>query len=165
MTRPCVLIDTREQRPLRFSCRVSTERATLDAGDYSVSGAESVCRIERKSLEDLARCCWIDRERFIASPDSQMRRIRRFRWRWLVIEATREAIRSHAYLSKLPPERIFAVLDAIEVGGIPVHHFVDATECATWVERTLCRVLAAVKTTPGTPPAETEETPHAQKIA
>ena len=159
MTRPCVLVDTREQRPLLFSCRVATERATLDAGDYSLKGLEHLVRIERKGLEDLARCCCKrEAERFYAGPRSQMRRLRRFRWRWLVVEATRSALSLHPmirqYRSEVPPSRIRDITEAIEVGGVPVQWLDSPEVCAAWVERILCRVLAAVQAQAKAEPSE-----------
>ena len=50
---PVLLVDTREQRPLRFS-HLPAESATLYTGDYSVKGLEEYFAVERKSLADLA---------------------------------------------------------------------------------------------------------------
>lgn len=35
--RPLILIDSREQRPLRFSSDVDTQPCKLDCGDYSIA--------------------------------------------------------------------------------------------------------------------------------
>jgi ERCC4 domain len=52
-----ILVDTRERYPFRFSDRdVTTERATLPAGDYAVRTQQGavVAAVERKSLDNLA---------------------------------------------------------------------------------------------------------------
>jgi ERCC4-type nuclease len=60
-----ILVDTREQHPLepcvyrggrgaeRAWLKLPTERATLQAGDYTVRGAEHLVAVERKSIADL----------------------------------------------------------------------------------------------------------------
>lgn len=83
-TRPVMLIDTREQRPLAFGPDVDTERVTLCTGDYSVTGCTDIARVERKSLPDLVACVGRDRERF----ENELRRLDAFPVRALVIEAT-----------------------------------------------------------------------------
>lgn len=71
-----VVIDTREQAPFTFqgikgdSSRknlpivVRTRSATLQTGDYSITGHENRLAIERKSLEDLYSTLSSGRERF-----------------------------------------------------------------------------------------------------
>ena len=54
-----IVIDTREQRPLKFSLPTITK--TLCTGDYSIEQFEGIIRVERKSLADLAACCGKDR--------------------------------------------------------------------------------------------------------
>jgi len=51
-----IAVDTRERFPFRFAGRdVSTERATLPAGDYGVRAGESVLAVvERKTLDNFA---------------------------------------------------------------------------------------------------------------
>ncbi len=60
-----ILIDTREQAPFAFP-GMSTEAATLRAGDYSAHGLENEVAVERKSLPDLVACIGRERERFKA---------------------------------------------------------------------------------------------------
>jgi ERCC4-type nuclease len=50
-----IVVDTRERYPFRFAGRdVSTERATLPAGDYGVPAEEALLAVvERKTLENL----------------------------------------------------------------------------------------------------------------
>jgi len=64
-SRPVVIVDPREQHAYTFpSGRVTTERGTLPAGDYSVRGLESTVAIERKSLADFANTVVGDRDRW-----------------------------------------------------------------------------------------------------
>ena len=57
--RPTVLVDTREQNPFDFSrfhgWFAGIERKALKLGDYSITGLEDVCVVERKDLPDWVR--------------------------------------------------------------------------------------------------------------
>lgn len=77
-----VIIDTREQMPLRFSPDVQTRRETLNVGDYSIAGLEDQIVIERKSLSDLLGSITSGRERFI----KELRQLRAYRFAALLIE-------------------------------------------------------------------------------
>ena len=54
---PVAIIDTREQNPLSFrrfrKWFADIEERALPLGDYSVSGMEDTCIVERKDLADL----------------------------------------------------------------------------------------------------------------
>ena len=50
---PIIVIDSREQKPFRFSPGIETVTAALKAADYSLLGLEDDVAIERKSLSDL----------------------------------------------------------------------------------------------------------------
>lgn len=54
---PVAIIDTREQNPLSFrrfrGWFAGIEERALPLGDYSVSGMENTCVVERKDLADL----------------------------------------------------------------------------------------------------------------
>ena len=52
MTRPTILVDTREQKPWTFP-GWTTKRTGLKHGDYSVAGYRGQISIERKSVQDL----------------------------------------------------------------------------------------------------------------
>ena len=54
---------SREQTPFDLA-PMQTKAGTLNVGDYSIAGLESVVAIERKSLPDLVACCGRERERF-----------------------------------------------------------------------------------------------------
>ena len=76
---PVLLVDTREQKPLRFS-HLPAESATLYTGDYSVRGLEEVFAVERKSLADLAGSLTRERDRFMR----EMHRLRGYRFPYLL---------------------------------------------------------------------------------
>ena len=58
---PVIVVDTREQKPYRFTrCQVKT----LPTGDYSLVGLEDCIAIERKSAADLAGSLGAGRTRF-----------------------------------------------------------------------------------------------------
>jgi DNA excision repair protein ERCC-4 len=57
-----IVIDSREQLPYEFT--TPTRTATLPTGDYSISGAENLIAIERKTADDLVVSITRDRERF-----------------------------------------------------------------------------------------------------
>lgn len=76
---PVLLVDTREQKPLRFS-HLPAEPATLYTGDYSVRGLEEVFAVERKSLADLAGSLTRERDRFMR----EMHRLRGYQSPYLL---------------------------------------------------------------------------------
>jgi hypothetical protein len=55
--KPVALVDTREQTPFLLAANHpnwigAEQRATLEAGDYSVEGMENLLALERKSMAD-----------------------------------------------------------------------------------------------------------------
>lgn len=94
--RPTIIVDVQEKLPLTryFDPElVKVETAHLETGDYSLAGATHLVAVERKGLGDLLSCITGERERFM----DQMRRLRNYPTRFLVIEATREAIEAEVY--------------------------------------------------------------------
>lgn len=135
--RPCILVDTREQAPLRFSEAVDVQRATLPTGDYSVAGASDRVAIERKSLPDLVACCGPERERFLDC----CRRLQGYPVRAVVVEASIEHVLAHAYRSRLLPQSVIGTTIAIFVDyGVPTLWAGDASNAANLTERILSRV-------------------------
>ena len=67
--RPVVVVDTREQNPFSFTrfhgWFSNVEKKPLALGDYSVSGLEDVCVVERKDLNDLVRSFTVERPVFV----------------------------------------------------------------------------------------------------
>ena len=62
--KPCIVIDTRENRPYSFTDKVETVEKALPAGDYSLQGYETQIAIERKSLDDYVQTVIHAQERF-----------------------------------------------------------------------------------------------------
>lgn len=131
---PVILIDQREQAPLRFQAK--TERCLLPVGDYSLRGLTAEVVIERKSLADLVGCCGKERERFL----QQIERMRDYRFRALVIEARYTDISIGAYRSQMNPLSVIGTLIKIaHEMGVPVWFQEDPRGAAEMVERMLLR--------------------------
>jgi ERCC4-type nuclease len=131
---PVVLVDTREQAPLRITA-FPVEVATLPVGDYGIKGFSDWARpefiIERKSLDDLVGSLTAGRERFW----KECEKLRQFRFRALVIEALPGEVEFHQYRSTVSPASIFGSLRALEVRhGIHVLWCKDADGAAHEVE-------------------------------
>ena len=66
---PVAIIDTREQNPLSFrrfrKWFADIEERALPLGDYSVSGMEDSCVVERKDLADLIQSFTTNRHVFV----------------------------------------------------------------------------------------------------
>lgn len=97
-----IIIDTREQTPFTFGPEVETEPGTLQTGDYSLSGLESLVSVERKSLPDLVACCGPERTRF----KRELQRLRAYRCRAVVIEADLADVVGHRYRANIHPAAI-----------------------------------------------------------
>lgn len=147
LVKPCILVDSREQAPLRFSPAVDVEVVTLTTGDYSLRGFTEHVAIERKSAADFVACCGPERERFI----EQCQRLARYPVKALVIESTWELLAAGAYVSRMHPRSVTGTLLALMVDyGLPVLLATDSGGAAESVERILCRVArngVAVHTT------------------
>ncbi|MEE4210807.1 MAG: ERCC4 domain-containing protein [Parvularcula sp.] len=126
--RPVVIVDTREQKPLRFS-RLASQPGTLQTGDYSFAGGEEHLAIERKSVADLVGCCMGDsRDRFFR----ELHRLRGFAFRRLLVIGTRKEIETGQYRSAIKPRSVLATLAAIEARfDVPVV-FQPDPEAAAW---------------------------------
>jgi len=131
-----IVIDTREQRPLLFSDRVQTVRATVPSGaDYTVLGHESEIGIERKSLDDLVGSLTANRARFARS----LVKLRERQWRLILIEAPLTAMLAGWYHSKVNPSALLGSVCGIMTDGIPVCFADDATHAAQLAERWLVK--------------------------
>lgn len=126
--RPVVVIDTREQTPLRFT-RLESETATLTTGDYSFHGGQEHLCIERKSVPDLVGCCMgTNRDRFFR----ELHRMRGFHFRRLLILGSRQEIETGQYRSGITPRSVLATLSAIEARfDVPVV-FSETPAQAAW---------------------------------
>lgn len=130
--RPVIVIDNREQAPLKFE-RLASVAGTLYAGDYSVRGLEGSFAVERKSIADLVNCCMgANRERF----EHELLRLRGYRFKRLLVIGTRDDIAADRYHSRIAPKAVLATLGAFEARyDLPVV-FAETPEAgATEIER------------------------------
>ena len=143
--KPTVLVDTREQAPLglaRFDNWIGGCRtATLETGDYSIEGMESLVCLERKSLVDLVGTLMHQRERFFR----QLERMQAFPYRAILVEASYEDIKSpYKFINDVMahPNGVSGSLDALEVRfGIPVlytsrNRALAEEKAASWLSKT-----------------------------
>jgi hypothetical protein len=94
----CVVIDSREQAPLRFPPTISltmpdgskqtrpvvTRTEGLATGDYTCPALRNIAAVERKSPEDAASTFTANRGRF----DREIERLRLLRFRAIVVESS-----------------------------------------------------------------------------
>ena len=115
-----ILCDTREQAPYTFDRYqgVTVERAALQTCDYSLAGMHDHIGLERKSLDDLTGTLTKGRERF----QRECERGRGLEYFGLIIEASLEDVRNHAYRSQMTPQSLLQTLAAYSVRyGLHVH--------------------------------------------
>ena len=134
--KPRILIDQREQIPLRFSPAVTTESVLLPVGDYSLAGSSERVTVERKRLDELMTCCGKDRPRFI----EQIERMRGYEVKHLVIETRFSNIALGITRSQLNPlSAIGTLIKFASDWGLPVWFAEDAAGAALLVERIMLR--------------------------
>lgn len=109
-----VLVDNREKKPFDLA-PLRTETASLQTGDYTVKGMESLIAIERKSLPDLVNCCGSDRERF----KREIERLAAFPHRLLAVEADWETICAGGWRSNVVPDSVTGSLLKWAADGLP----------------------------------------------
>ena len=128
----CAVVDSREQMPLILS-PLQTTVETLQTGDYSVVGLESVIAIERKSLPDLLSCIGTGRERF----DKEVQRLLAYPVRALVVESGWQAIERGEWKSKVTPAAALGSLLGWVAAGLPVVMCYDHERAGRFVSRML----------------------------
>ncbi len=135
---PVVIVDNQEKLPLTpyfKASEVTVEVAHLETGDYSVKSATHLLAIERKSLNDLLSCSGNDRERFM----DQMRRLKNYRCKFLIVEADEQDIADGIYESRVHPASVLGTLMTVQVRwGINVIHAsgqADAARRVSWICR------------------------------
>ena len=110
------VIDTREQNPFSFArfqgWFAGVEKKPLVLGDYSISGLEDVCVVERKDLNDLVCSFTVNRPVFI----ERLRRMSAYPDRLLVITAAMSQVKSRYEYSPANPNQITQSLMATLVG-------------------------------------------------
>ncbi|MFZ0864612.1 MAG: ERCC4 domain-containing protein [Candidatus Sulfotelmatobacter sp.] len=113
---PVAIIDTREQNPLSFrrfrGWFADIEERALPLGDYSVSGMEDSCVVERKDLADLISSFTSNRTVFI----NRLRRMSDLPHSLLVITASLTEIKSEYPYRCANPNRITQSLIAVLAG-------------------------------------------------
>lgn len=141
---PVVIVDLQEKLPLTPYFKpeeVTVEVAHLETGDYSVRGATDLLAIERKALNDLLRCTAQDRDRFM----DQMRRLKNYRCKFLIVEADEQDIADGIYESRVHPASVLGTLMTVQVRwGINVIHANgqrDAARRVSWI----CRKVHQLK--------------------
>lgn len=137
---PCAIVDSREQWPLEFA-NLSSQRGTLDAGDYSIAGLTHLVAVERKSLDDLLTCCGRERSRF----KRELQRLRAYRFRLLVVEADAVALEAGDWRSQLQPSHVLGSLAAWTAQyELPVWLAADHAGAGRFVERYLYQAARCV---------------------
>ncbi|MCH8854120.1 MAG: ERCC4 domain-containing protein [Planctomycetes bacterium] len=136
---PVVLIDTREQAPWTFT--LATEAATLDTGDYSIKGLERLIAVERKSLGDLLGCVGRHRDCF----KRELQRMRGYRFRALIIEATLAELDEGNWRGLLKPSHVLGSLAAWQAQySLPILLAGDRHLAAAFAERYLFQCARAL---------------------
>jgi ERCC4-type nuclease len=137
--RPYVLVDSREQRALRFPPELGVDCGVckLDAGDYSVRGFTEHIALERKSTSDLIGTLTKGRERFEAELDL----LAQYRWKAILVEGRRGDVEAGIYRSLATPQSIIGSLRAIWMRwGVPTFWCDSPEGCArevAWYARRL----------------------------
>jgi len=128
---PTIVVDTREQTPLRFT-RLQSIPGTLTTGDYSVVGLEELFAVERKSIADLVACCCnANRARFFR----ELHRLRGYPFRRLLVVGRRSEIELHLYRSEISPASVLGTLAAVEIRyQVPVVFAATPARAAALVE-------------------------------
>jgi DNA excision repair protein ERCC-4 len=109
------LIDTREQAPLNLA-PLRVEKATLQAGDYSVKGLSNEIAIERKSLPDMIMCVGRERERF----EREIQRLLAYETRAIVVEATWSQLQMPNWRGQITPAQAQGAVLGWIASGIPI---------------------------------------------
>ncbi len=137
--RPYVLIDTREQSPLRFppDLGVDCGSASLPAGDYSFRGFTRHIALERKSVADLVGTLTKGRERF----ENELDLLTQYRWKAILVEGRRGDVEAGIYRSLATPQSIIGSVRAIWMRwGVPTFWLDSPEGCArevAWYGRRL----------------------------
>ena len=113
--RPCIVVDSREQTPLRFT-RLQSVQGSLTSGDYSIVGCESLFSIERKSVADLVGCVTKERDRFVR----ELIRLRGYDFARLLIIGNPAEVETGNYRSNVSPKAVMHSIASWEASYIPV---------------------------------------------
>ncbi|MCH8968887.1 MAG: ERCC4 domain-containing protein [Planctomycetes bacterium] len=137
---PVIVVDTREQDSWKFG-NLPTEPGTLSTGDYSIKGLTHLIAIERKSLPDLLGCVGRERDRF----KRELQRLRAFRFRCLVVEASYADLERGGWRSKIQPSHVLGALAAwMAQYALPVILAGDHQAAARFAERYLFQAARCI---------------------
>jgi len=109
------IVDTREQIRLDLA-PLQTVEGTLQTGDYSILGLESIVAVERKSLGDLLSCVGQHRERF----EREVQRLFAYPVRALVVESSWPDLEQGEWRSKITPAAAVGSCLGWIAAGLPV---------------------------------------------
>jgi ERCC4-type nuclease len=113
---PIAVVDTREQIPFSFrrfkGWFAAVQMRALHLGDYTVSGMEDSCVVERKDLPDLVNSFTTNRSVFV----KRLRRMSELPHSLLVITAPLSQIKSAYPHSRVSPNQITQSLIALLAG-------------------------------------------------
>jgi ERCC4-type nuclease len=104
------------------------ERRALRLGDYSISGLEEVCVVERKDLSDLVRSFTVERPVFVA----RLRQMAEYPHRLLVVTAALSQLKSPYPHSAVNPNQITQSLIAVLAG---LRYRLSALRRTKWEKR------------------------------
>ena len=129
---PTIIIDSREQTPLRFT-QLPSIVDTLYSGDYSIQGAEHLFAVERKSLDDLAASFTFSRRDTF---EHELLRLRGHCFRRLLVIGSEEEVLAQRYRSNILPKALLASLYSFEVRyDIPLVWTASPDSAAKLIER------------------------------
>jgi DNA excision repair protein ERCC-4 len=119
-----IVIDTREQLPYSFKSHTLVRK--LEAGDYSVAGAEDRIAVERKSMTDFIGTVIRGRKRFHA----ELRKLAEYEHACIVVEGSLRDLLEGRYTGGAHPNALLgSVLSIVVDFGIPVY-FCSDRQCA-----------------------------------
>jgi ERCC4-type nuclease len=135
-----VIVDTREQEPYAFNpALVTPVRRALPAGDYSITGLETVVAVERKSMDDFVDTVVHARERFYR----ELSKLARYRRSCVVVEGGIPDLLAGDYRGRARPGSVFGSAVAITVDfGVPVFFCSTRPAACRFVETYLLRAEA-----------------------
>ena len=137
---PTIIIDSREQHPWSFS-NLPSEPGSLSTGDYSIVGLTHLVAVERKSLPDLLACIGYERDRF----KRELQRLRAYRFRALIIEASYADLECGEWRSKIQPASVLGSLAAWQAQyALPIWLAGDHKAGAEFCERFLYQAARCV---------------------
>jgi len=120
--KPCLLQDNAEQRPLNFDFIKEQgwdfKVQSLDVSDYSISGLQNSCGMERKSIADVVMCCCSkEHERF----RREIITLRGFKCKAVVIEANYSDLEKglddngKKWRSQATPEQVLKTIHSLQI--------------------------------------------------